>query len=55
MPCHLKVHLDPCGGKGGKQAQLIGLTKGGVNTKLHAVVDGKGRLVRAALTAGQVS
>lgn len=52
---HLKVHQDAYGGKGGKQAQLIGLTKGGSNTKLHAVVDGKGRLVRAALTAGQVS
>jgi transposase len=52
--CHLKVHQDACGGKGGKQALLIGLTKGVSNTKLHAVVDGKGRLV-SALTAGQVS
>ena len=52
---HLKVHQDACGGAGGKQSQLIGITKGGPNTKLHVVVDGKGRLVRAALTAGQVS
>jgi transposase len=40
---------------GGKEAQAIGHTRGGANSKLHAVVDGKGRLVKAMLTAGQVS
>jgi transposase len=33
----------------------IGRTKGGLNSKLHAVVDGQGRPVRLHLTAGQVS
>ena len=52
---HLKVHQDAHGGVGGKELQAIGYTRGGSNSKLHAVVDGKGRLVRATLTAGQVN
>lgn len=52
---HLKVHQDANGGLGGKETQAIGHTRGGANSKLHAVVDGKGRLVKAMLTAGQVS
>jgi transposase len=48
---HLKVHQDA----GSKAGQAIGATRGGPNTKLHAVVDGKGRLIRLRLTAGQVS
>lgn len=51
---HLKVHQDAHGGVGGKEEQAIGFTRGGANTKLHALVDGKGRLLRATLTAGQV-
>ena len=51
---HVKVHQDGHGGKGGKEAQAIGATRGGWNSKLHAVVDGRGRLVRLRLTAGQV-
>jgi transposase len=34
---------------------LIGRTKGGLNTKLHAVTDAKGRPLRFFMTAGQVS
>ena len=52
---HLKVHQDANGGFGGKETQAIGHTRGGANSKLHAVVDGKGRLVKAMLAAGQVS
>ncbi|WP_206057988.1 transposase, partial [Novacetimonas pomaceti] len=33
----------------------IGRTKGGLNSKLHAICDGQGRPVRLHLTAGQVS
>ena len=46
---HLKVHHDA------QELQAIGYTRGGSNSKLHAMVDGKSRLVRAVLTAGQVS
>ena len=52
---HLKVHQDAHGGSGGREAQAIGHTRGGANSKLHAMVDGKGRLVKAILTAGQVN
>jgi transposase len=34
---------------------LIGRTKGGLNTKLHAITDAKGRLLKLFMTAGQVS
>lgn len=34
---------------------MIGLTKGGRNTKLHAVADGLGRPIRLFMTAGQRS
>ena len=40
--------------KGGRR-RLIGLTKGGMNTKLHAVTDTSGRPIRLFITAGQVS
>ncbi len=40
--------------KGGR-GRLIGRTKGGMNTKLHAVTDREGRPVRLFVTAGQVS
>ena len=34
---------------------MIGLTKGGRNTKLHAVCDSKGRPIQMYLSAGQTS
>ncbi|MGR3373256.1 MAG: IS5 family transposase [Pseudooceanicola nanhaiensis] len=40
--------------KGGRD-RLIGRTKGGMNTKLHAVSDSIGRPIRFFITAGQVS
>ena len=63
--------LKPAGQKGGpddQRGRLIGRTKGGLNTKLHAVtpsrglpanhcraVDAKGRPLKFFMTAGQVS
>ena len=38
-----------------KRGRLIGCTKGGLNTKLHAVTDAKGRTMRFFMTTGQVS
>ena len=40
--------------KGGK-GRLIGLTKGGMNTKLHVITDTSGRPIRLFITAGQIS
>jgi hypothetical protein len=39
----------------GGDYRLIGQTKGGMNTKLHAVTDTNGRPIRFFITAGQVS
>lgn len=41
--------------KGGVLPRHIGRTKGGLNTKLHAVCDGQGRPLAMCLTAGQTS
>jgi transposase len=50
----LKVHQHGANPVGGQEAHAIGRTKGGLNTKLHAVVDGRGRVITFMLTAGQV-
>src|SRR3546814_6764539 len=39
----------------GCSSDLIGRTKGGMNTKLHAVTDANGRPISFFMTAGQVS
>ena len=41
--------------KNGDLGRLTGRTKGGMNTKLHAVVDANGRPLSFFMTAGQVS
>lgn len=46
--------IKPAGKKGGL-GRLIGRTKGGMNTKLHAVTDANGRPISFFMTAGQVS
>lgn len=54
---YLKAHrtaLSPGGEKGGR-GRAIGRTKSGLNTKLHAVADAKGRPLKFFMTAGQVS
>lgn len=38
-----------------RRGRLIGRTKGGLNTKLHAVTDARGRPLKFFMTAGQVS
>ncbi|XDA98103.1 IS5 family transposase [Sulfitobacter sp. LCG007] len=43
------------GGEKGGRGRLTGRTKGGMNTKLHAICDSQGRPLNLFLTAGQVS
>jgi len=50
---HIKVHQDA--NTKDPDSEGIGLTRGGRNTKLHAVVDAVGHAVRLSLTAGQVN
>lgn len=57
---YLKAHrtassLRAKKGADDRRGRLIGRTKGGLNTKLHAVTDAKGRPLRFFMTAGQVS
>jgi transposase len=48
---HVKVHQDASTG-GHQQTECIGKTKGGLNTKVTALVDGQGRALELALTPG---
>ena len=50
---HIKVHQDA--NTKAPEDEAIGMTRGGRNTKLHAVVDSAGHAVRLSLTAGQVN
>ncbi|THD71186.1 IS5 family transposase [Thalassobius vesicularis] len=54
---YLKAHRTASSlrAKKGGFGRLIGRTKGGMNTKLHAVTDTKGRPIRFFMSAGQVS
>src|SRR5919201_522359 len=42
-----------CGRKRGEQKQAVGRSRGGRNTKIHALADAKGRLIAILLTGGQ--
>src|SRR5258708_13639350 len=50
---HIKLHQDGSNPAGGRAEQAMGLTKGGINTKLAAVVDARGRAIGLCLAAGQ--
>src|SRR5678810_245849 len=46
---------SPLGGRGerGEQKQAVGRSRGGRNTKIHALADAKGRLIALLLTGGE--
>ena len=50
---HVKCHQFATNPAGGQDAQAIGRTKGGLNTKICALVEGQGRLMAAAIAPGQ--
>ena len=52
---HVKVHRAGSNPAGGQAAQAMGITRGGLNTKIHAVVDLAGNPVTLQFTAGQVA
>ena len=49
---HVKVHRCASNPAGGQAAQAMGTTRGGLNTKIHAVVDEAGLPGRLLLSAG---
>lgn len=46
---HIKLHQHGANPHGGQGAQAMGRTQGGLNTKLSAVVDRRGRAVALSL------
>lgn len=50
---HIKVHQHGSNPRGGQASQAIGKTKGGLNCKLAAAVDLRGRLIAGVLDCGQ--
>ena len=50
---HVKCHQFATNPAGGQSAQAIGRTKGGLNTKICALVEGRGRLMAAVIAPGQ--
>ena len=49
---HIKVHRCASNPPGGQAGQALGRTKGGMNTKLHAVVDEVGQAASLMLSPG---
>lgn len=49
---HVKVHRCASNPPGGQASQAMGRTKGGMNTKIHAVVDEAAQPMRLFVTAG---
>ncbi|WP_108651218.1 IS5 family transposase [Dongshaea marina] len=47
---HIKVHPDASGAQGGNQD--MGITKGGLNSKIHVAVDSHGMPVKCFVTSG---
>jgi transposase len=53
----VKAHPDAAGAlrrNGGQAVEALGRSRGGFTTKLHALVTGRGRLLRYSLTGGEV-
>ena len=49
---HVKAHRCAANARGGRAHQALGRTKGGLNTKVPAVVDPRGRVANLFLSAG---
>ena len=49
---HVKVHADGSNPAGGQALQAMGRTKGGLNTKIHALVNARSQALVIALSCG---
>jgi len=49
----VRAHQDASGGRGGPQSNALGRSRGGVSTKMHAVVTLAGKPIEIRITAGQ--
>ena len=51
---YIRVHQSGANPAGGRQTQALGMSRGGLTTKIHALVDGRGRALKLLLSAGNV-
>jgi transposase len=51
---YIRVHQSGANPRGGQEAQALGVSRGGLTTKIHALVDGHGRALKLLLSAGNV-
>ena len=51
---YVRVNQSACNPAGGPRRQSIGPSRGGRTTKVHALVDGRGRALKLILSAGNV-
>jgi transposase len=51
---YVRVNVSASNPAGGQHAQAMGASRGGLTTKIHALVDGRGRAMRLILSAGNV-
>ena len=51
---YVKRHQHGCGAQGNQYSQAIGRSKGGLTTKMNAVVDGLGNPIHINMTGGSV-
>ena len=49
---YIRVHQSGANPLGGQACQALGISRGGLTTKIHALVDGKGRAPKLLLRAG---
>jgi transposase len=52
---YIRVHQSGSNPRGGQHAQALGVSRGGLTTKIHALVDGRGRALKLLLSAGNVA
>jgi transposase len=52
---YVRVHQSATNPAGGQSPQAMGPSRGGLTTKIHAVVDRLGRPIKLVLTAGNVA
>jgi hypothetical protein len=50
-----RVHQQGATRKRGERDRCLGRSRGGLTTKIHALVDAQGRPIQLKLTAGQAS
>ena len=52
---YIRVHQSGANPRGGQAPQALGVSRGGLTTKIHALVDGRGRALKLLLSAGNVA